>query len=127
MLCHGGKPIKNRNKKPKQTIRLFLPNNIYEIDKALTPQCHASTVEESNGVIIAFWFGGTEEKNDDLGIWISRSVNDKWLIPTEIADGMQLDGSIFSCWNPVLYKPKNQPLILFYKVALIPVNGGVCI
>ena len=33
---------------------------IYEIDEALTPQCHASTVEVSNGVPVASWFGGTE-------------------------------------------------------------------
>lgn len=35
---------------------------IYEIKDALTPECHASTVEVSNGIVVASWFGGTEEK-----------------------------------------------------------------
>ena len=32
---------------------------IYELEDALTPECHASTVEVSNGTVIASWFGGT--------------------------------------------------------------------
>lgn len=93
---------------------------IYEIDKALTPQCHASTIEVSNGIPIASWFGGTEEKNDDVGIWISRKVKGKWSVPKEVANGVQEDGTRFPCWNPVLFKPKDKPLILFYKVGPNP-------
>ncbi len=111
---------KSEEKTETNNSAILFQEYIYEIDKAQTPQCHASTVEESNGVIIASWFGGTEEKNDDVGIWISRKVNDKWSTPTEVADGVQLDGSRYPCWNPVLFKPKNQPLILFYKVGPNP-------
>ncbi len=93
---------------------------IYEIDKALTPQCHASTIEVSNGIPIASWFGGTEEKNDDVGIWVSRKDKGKWSVPKEVANGVQEDGSRFPCWNPVLFKPKDRPLILFYKVGPNP-------
>lgn len=93
---------------------------IYEISDALTPQCHASTVEVSNGVPVASWFGGTEEKNDDVGIWVSRKVDGKWSVPIEVVDGVQEDGSRYPCWNPVLFKLKNQPLVLFYKVGPNP-------
>ncbi len=93
---------------------------IYELDKALTPQCHASTIEVSNGIPVASWFGGTEEKNDDVGIWVSRKTEGKWSVPKEVVNGIQEDGSRYPCWNPVLFKPKNKPLILFYKVGSNP-------
>ncbi|NNG09270.1 MAG: hypothetical protein HKM92_03800, partial [Arenibacter sp.] len=89
---------------------------IYELDDALTPECHASTVEVSNGVVIASWFGGTEEKNDDVGIWVARKTAGSWSTPTEVANGVQKDGTRYPSWNPVLFKPKEGPLFLFYKV-----------
>ncbi len=93
---------------------------IYQIENAKTPQCHASTIAESEGVIIASWFGGTHEKNDDVGIWLSRRVNDLWSVPVEVVNGVQEDGSRYPCWNPVLFKPAGKPLILFYKVGPNP-------
>ena len=93
---------------------------VYEIENALTPQCHASTIEISNGIPVASWFGGTEEKNDDVGIWLSRKTEGKWSVPKEVANGIQKDGKRYPCWNPVLFKPKNKPLILFYKVGPNP-------
>lgn len=93
---------------------------IYEIADAKTPQCHASTIEESNGSIVAAWFGGTAEKNKDVGVWVSRKVDGKWSSPTEVANGIQKDGTRLPCWNPVLFKPENKPLILFYKVGPSP-------
>ncbi len=93
---------------------------VYELEKALTPECHASTVAISNGTVVASWFGGTKEKNDDVGIWVSRKTGQSWSTPVEVANGVQPDGSRFPCWNPVLFKPKGQPLMLFYKVGPDP-------
>ena len=93
---------------------------IYKIKDAKTPQCHASTIAESGETIIAAWFGGTAEKNKDVGIWVSRKANDKWTEPKEVVNGIQEDGSRFPCWNPVLFQPKNSPLFLFYKVGPNP-------
>ncbi|WP_273275835.1 sialidase family protein [Maribacter polysiphoniae] len=93
---------------------------IYEIDKAPTPECHASTVAVSNGVVVASWFGGTKEKNKDVGIWVARRTNGKWSSPIEIINGVQEDGTRYPCWNPVLFKPKGKPLYLFYKVGPSP-------
>lgn len=93
---------------------------IYEIADALTPECHASTVEVSNGTVIASWFGGTEEKNKDVGVWVSRNTNGSWSTPIEVVNGVQEDGTRHPCWNPVLFKPRGQPLYLFYKVGPSP-------
>ena len=88
---------------------------IYELADALTPECHASTVEASGDAIVAAWFGGTEEKNKDVGIWVSRKTDADWSTPVEVVNGVQEDGTRHPCWNPVLFKPKGQPLHLFYQ------------
>lgn len=93
---------------------------IYELENALTPECHASTVEISGNTIIAAWFGGTKEKNKDVGIWVSRKEASSWSMPIEVINGIQDDGTRYPCWNPVLFKPKNEPLHLFYKVGPNP-------
>ena len=97
---------------------------IYE--QAPFPSCHASTIEENkNGKLVAAWFGGTDEKDPDVGIWFSTRDKDKWSVPVELANGIQFlkaDGTAdrHPCWNPVLFQPKSGPLMLFYKVGPTP-------
>ena len=92
---------------------------IYE--KAPFPSCHASTIAETKGGLIAAWFGGTAEKNPDVGIWISRHDGRVWSGPVEVASGIQSDGRTrYPCWNPVLFQPRSGPLLLFYKVGPSP-------
>jgi predicted neuraminidase len=91
-------------------------------DSAPFPECHASTIEESGGILIAAWFGGTEEKNKDVGIWISRLVNGRWTIPLEVVNGIQHSKKRYPCWNPVLFQPVEGRLMLFYKVGPDPRN-----
>lgn len=93
---------------------------IYSLEGALTPECHASTVEISNGVVVASWFGGTKEKNKDVGIWVSRKYDGAWSTPKEVANGVENEDTRYPCWNPVLFKPKGGPLHLFYKVGPSP-------
>ncbi len=93
---------------------------IFALEDAFTPEVHASTVEVSNGVVIASWFGGTKEKNKDVGIWVARKTKVSWSTPVEVANGIWKDGNRYPCWNPVLYKPKDGPLFLFYKVGPSP-------
>jgi len=93
---------------------------IFALEDAFTPEVHASTVAVSDNMVVASWFGGTKEKNKDVGIWVARRTNGTWSTPVEVANGIQADGSRFPCWNPVLYKPKNRPLLLFYKVGPSP-------
>ena len=85
------------------------------------PECHASTIVElSPGSLAAAWFGGTKERNPDVGIWFARQEQGKWLPATEVATGVQPDGSRLPTWNPVLFHPSGGPLFLFYKVGPSP-------
>src|SRR4029453_3033020 len=58
---------------------------IYET--APFPECHASTIAESKGKLVAAWFGGTKEKHPDVGIWVSRAEDGKWTAPGDVANG----------------------------------------
>lgn len=92
---------------------------IYE--QAPYPSCHASTiVQTSGGQMVAAWFGGTAEKNPDVGIWLARWEQGAWTPSVEVANGVQSDGTRHPTWNPVLFQPKRGPLLLFYKVGPSP-------
>jgi predicted neuraminidase len=91
---------------------------IYET--APFPECHASTIAESQDGLAAAWFGGTREGSPDVGIWLSRQENGKWTAPVEVATGVQSATNRYPCWNPVLFQPKPGPLLLFYKVGPRP-------
>ena len=92
---------------------------IYET--APFPSCHASTiVETTGGGLVTAWFGGTAEKNPDVGIWVARLEGGQWTAPVEVANGVQPDGKRHPTWNPVLFQPKTGPLLLFYKVGPSP-------
>lgn len=84
------------------------------------PQCHASTIVETKAGLAAAWFGGTRERNPDVGIWLSRCVAGRWTAPVEVATGVQSTTSRFPCWNPVLFQPRSGPSLLFYKVGPSP-------
>ena len=85
-------------------------------------ECHASTiVETTDGTLVAAWFGGTKERNPDVGIWVARREGGKWLPAVEVATGLQPDGSPRQpTWNPVLFQAPRGPLVLFYKVGPSP-------
>jgi len=85
-----------------------------------TRQCHASTIAEVDGRLIAAWFGGEHEGSDDVGIWLSRKDSGAWTIPVRVADGGVPGGKVYPCWNPVLHKQRRGPLMLFYKVGPNP-------
>jgi predicted neuraminidase len=81
---------------------------------------HASTIVETNEGLVAAWFGGTAEKNPDVGIWVSRKSRGRWSSPVEVANGLQADGRRFPTWNPVLFAVPDGPIALFYKVGRSP-------
>ena len=96
------------------------------------PSCHASTIAETKSGLVAAWFGGTAERNPDVCIYVSRYEDGKWTLPAKVADGILKDHTSISVigsevatnrlptWNPVLFQPKNGPLLLFYKVGPRP-------
>ncbi len=85
------------------------------------PSCHASTIAQaSQGHLVASWFGGTKERDPDVGIWVARQEKGKWLAAVEVANGVQKEGPRLPTWNPVLFQPRKGPLVLFYKVGPTP-------
>jgi predicted neuraminidase len=88
-------------------------------DTASFPKCHASTISESKGRLIAAWFGGTDEGRPDVGIWVAGHDGTAWTKPVEVANGIDGDKR-YPCWNPVLFQPAKGPLLLFYKVGPSP-------
>jgi len=81
-----------------------------------TPSSHASTIVESKGDLLCAWFGGTKERALDVSIWLSRNAGAGWSEPAEVANGVHDEERVrYPCWNPVLFRPKDGPLVLFYK------------
>jgi predicted neuraminidase len=114
---------------PVQDTSIVKSEFIFE--RAPFPSAHASTIVETGAGLVAAWFGGTRERDPDVGIWISRHDGTSWSAPVEVANGVaagtgghrraQVPGSARQpAWNPVLFQPSNGPLLLFYKVGPSP-------
>ncbi len=91
---------------------------IYQSADVKFPSCHASTIIQTSEGLLAAWFGGTAERNPDVGIWISRFTDGKWSGPEEAANGIR-DDKRYPCWNPVLFNAGDE-ILLFYKVGPSP-------
>ena len=106
----------------QREARITLSEFIY--NSAPFPSAHASTIEETGGVLAAAWFGGSSEGAADVGIWLSRKVDGKWTAPVEVANGAQGDGKQLPCWNPVLFKPKTGALTPTTRSGRVRESGG---
>src|SRR3979411_2742111 len=64
---------------------------IYE--KAPFPECHAATIVETPKGLVSAWFGGTQERNPDVCIYVSRKDQGAsvWTAPVNVANGIQND------------------------------------
>ncbi len=111
-------------RQPKQQAPARFPGFVKEefvFTKAKFPQCHASTIcETSRGIVVA-WFGGTREKDKDVGIWTSYHDGNRWTSPKEWATGVQHESLRYPCWNPVLFQAEDGgTTTLFFKVGPDP-------
>jgi predicted neuraminidase len=102
---------------PKESPAILRREFVYE--NAPFPSCHASTIAETREGLVAAWFGGTKERDPDVGIWLARGDGKAWSMPVEVARWDQ-DGKRLPCWNPVLFQVKGGPLLLFYKAGPSP-------
>lgn len=91
-------------------------------DTASFPECHAATIAETPTGLVTAFFGGTQERNPDVCIYVSRKDqgSGKWTAPMNVANGIQNDTLRYACWNPVLYQVPGGELLLFYKVGPSP-------
>ena len=97
----------------------------FAYDAGPFPSCHASTIcQLPDGRLAVAFFGGTDEGEDDVGIWFSTNDNHggPWSAPVEAATGVTPEQANrrFPCWNPVLFQQPRGPLLLFYKVGPKP-------
>ena len=119
MLCLIGITLAGCATPPKQTLSGVVKFEfIYQT--APFPSCHASTIAETKSGLVVAWFGGTAERNPDVCIYFSRNQNGHWSTPVAVADGVGFATNRLPTWNPVLFQPRNGPLLLFYKVGPSP-------
>ncbi len=89
-------------------------------DTADFPSCHAATIAETPKGLVTAFFGGTEERNPDVCIYVCRKIDGEWTKPKEVANGIINDTLRYPTWNPVLFQVPNGELLLFYKVGPNP-------
>ena len=89
-------------------------------DPAPTAQSHAGTIVETASGLVAAWFGGKQERDSSVGIWVARYHKGHWMPPSEVANGWQESGPRLPTWNPVLFQSATGTLMLFYKVGPDP-------
>lgn len=107
--------------KPAASLAVVQAELIFPLEGRPTPGCHASTIVQTReGQILAAWFAGKGEGADDVGIWMSRLEEGRWSKPAEVANGVASPQKRFPCWNPVLFQPRQGPLVLFFKVGPSP-------
>ena len=112
----GPPPLRNWPNMPRRIVLEATGVTMFIFEKAPFPSCHASTVvEASPGKLVAAWFGGKDEGAKDVQIWLARFDGAKWSAP-EVAG----TAPGYPCWNPVLFRPKDGPLHLWYKAGPSP-------
>jgi predicted neuraminidase len=104
----------------EQTVAQRVPDHMFVsaefiFESAPFASAHASTIVETDGALLAAWFGGSREGASDVGIWMSRRAGSGWAPPREVATCQQSDGARVACWNPVLVRSADGTLLLFYK------------
>jgi len=78
---------------------------------ALFNNCHASSITGlPGGELLAAFFAGLREGENDVGIWLARTEDGVWQMPARL---LAEDG--LACWNPVLHRAGDK-VWLFYKV-----------
>lgn len=113
-VCTSSQPDTVGENKTESQASLPIKDFIFGDDRPF-PQCHASTLLRlDDGQFLVAWFGGTEEKDDDVGIWLSKGRPGNWSDPVEVAK-IRNDPH----WNPVLFQSPEGEAYLFFKVGKV--------
>lgn len=75
------------------------------------PSCHAATLIRTDYGILAAWFGGLHEGNNNVQIYVARrsDADGTWSSPQCVSTVEDIPH-----WNPVLYD-NGEEILLFYK------------
>ena len=110
MSCKPGADSSQPEEK-KDTTMVVAKDFVFGDDRPFQ-QCHASTLlRTTDGKFLIAWFGGTHEKHDDVGIWLSKGTSGNWSPPREVAK-LREDPH----WNPVLFRKSSGEIMLYFKV-----------
>ena len=70
--CAPQKSVDYQSSNMKDSISVVVREYVFDTPQPFE-QCHASTVLRTrDGKFLVAWFGGTHEKHDDVGIWLSK-------------------------------------------------------
>jgi len=101
-------PVEN----DKDHARALVTRDFILGDNSPFKECHASSLIRLNDEnFLTVWFGGTKEKNPDVGIWLSKGKPGKWSAPKQVAK-IRNDAH----WNPVLFSDEKGTVYLYFKV-----------
>ncbi len=114
LLLYSLTGAQNAEKSLKKRLQVL--STAYIDTLPVTPSCHASSIIEIPGGLMATWFGGEHESHPLVGIYIAKFLNGKWTKPVEVANGKQSSGKQFPTYNPVLQRFPDGEIVLFYKV-----------
>lgn len=106
--------------KPLDRVSVEVASSGFVYDTDAIPSCHASTLVETEGGLLAAWFGGSYESHPDVGIYCAAYDGAAWSAPVRVADGVVSDTLRYPCWNPVLFRLRSGEIALFYKVGPNP-------
>lgn len=120
LLVSSALLVSGRSAEGNEPPGVIVKEFVYET--APFPSCHASTIESTPAGLVVAYFGGSDEGNDDVGIWVSRHEEGQWTAPAEVANGVESANKRYPCWNPVLHQAPGGPLCLFYKVGPSPIR-----
>lgn len=110
--CNNSQPESRSGEAEEQEIQEPFRDFVFDENNKKFAQCHASTVAQlDDGTFVVAWFGGSHEKHDDVGIWMSKGVPGDWSEPVEL-EKLREDPH----WNPVLFKGPDGKVILYFKV-----------
>lgn len=102
-------------------MHIKVKETVFNLENRPTPECHASTVLVSDGIVMAAWFGGRKEGDRDVGIWFSRRTEAGWEKPVRLSVRQDIPH-----WNPVLFRLPGGRIILYYKAGYTIPDWRTC-
>lgn len=72
-------------------------------------------VQTTEGLLVA-WIGSSRAGSPDASVYLTRNLGGVWSQPEKVASTTHPETQVQSaCERPVLFKPANDPLMLFYQ------------
>ena len=88
----------------------------YASDGAVTLFNYSPTLVQTTEGLLVAWIGASGVDSPDASVYLKRNLGGVWSQPKKIASTIHKASNIqSSCQRPVLFKPVNGPLMVFYQ------------